>query len=59
MTPVYDLSTPDDRLRWALDQPTRAHRQSCVRWTRDKHGELAEQALLAGLYDEAKRRGLA
>lgn len=56
MTPVYDLSSPDERLRLALDQPTRRHRASIRDLVKRRYGDMAAQALLEGLHLVAKER---
>lgn len=53
---VYDISNPDDRLRLALDQPSRWRRQAVVNMVRRRYGELAAQAILQGLHEVAKGR---
>lgn len=53
---MYDISDAGDRLRLALDQPTRWRRQAVVNMVRRRHGEDAAQALLAALHEVAKER---
>lgn len=53
---VYDLDNPDDRLRLALDQPSRWRRQAVVNMVRRRYGELAAQAVVEGLHRVAKER---
>lgn len=54
--PVYDLAEHDDRMRLALDQPTRWRRQAIVNMVRRRYGELAAQAVLQGLHEIARGR---
>ena len=42
---VYDFDQPDERLRLALDQPTRARRKDVVRLVRRRYGNAAADAL--------------
>ncbi len=56
MSPVYDFSTHDDRVRYALDRLSRQQRQEWVREVRRRYGEAAAQAVLEALHAKAKER---
>ena len=53
---VYDLSNPDDRLRLALDQPSRSRRVAVANMVGRKYGQEARNQLVKALQDIAKAR---
>lgn len=59
MSPVYDLSQPDDRLRLALSFPTRRHRIEFVGRIREQFGEKVADELKEGLKAYAKQNDMA
>ena len=46
---VYDFDQPDERLRLALDQPTRARRKDMVHLVRRRYGDAAANELKSAL----------
>lgn len=46
---IYDLANPDDRLRLALDQPTRDRRRMVAHIIERRQGKEARDELVAAL----------